>query len=121
MNKKPDLENRYVLCSNNNMFDLLDPLIFKDDVETTLACLLPENGETKILCCANSPLKIFNEIVGLKKTGDFVRIGQTNWNNLFLVHGEFEYFLAYTYIDNVKCLVATSSNGTYWNFNIADA
>lgn len=121
MNKKPSLENRYVLFSNGSMLDLLDPLVFKEDIETTVASVALEDGTLKILDCANSPLKIFNEIVGLKKTGDFVRIGQTNWNNLFLVHGEFEYFLAYTYIDNVKCLVATGSNGTYWNFNIADA
>ena len=64
MNRKPSLENRYVLFSNGSMLDLLDPLVFKEDIETTVASVAPEDGTLKILDCANSPLKIFTEIIG---------------------------------------------------------
>lgn len=119
MSKKPDSENRYVLYSDGHMFDLLDPAVFDTDIDTTVTKL--SNSGAEILQCANSPTKLFTEVVGLKKTGEFSKFGPTNWNNLFLIHGEYEYFMAYVVIDNVKHLTATSTTGVFWSFNIIDA
>ena len=125
MTKKPSFDNHYILLSSGEILDLLDPLVFDTDIETTVTKNVTVtkkcNSGIKMLQCADSPMKLFNEVTGLKKTGEFLRFGPSNWGRLFLIHGEYEYFLAYVFIDNVKQLVAKSLNGTTWTFNVTDA
>lgn len=119
MAKKPDFDNHYILLSNGEIVDLLDPLVFDKDIETTIAKKC--SGDIKILRCAEAPIKLLNEVLGLKKTGEFLRFGPSNWDRLFLVHGEYEYFLAYVAIDGMRFLAAKSTDGTFWTFNVNDA
>ena len=118
MATQPSKENRYVLFSGGTVVDLLD-LSDGNDIDNFVAQLSEKRG--KVLKAANSPLKIFSEILGFKKTGEISKFGQTNWSNLFLVHGEFDFFLATVVIDNTRYIVAKSTSGVFWSFNIVDA
>lgn len=115
----PSKENCYILFTDGTVADLSDPLLSSDDINTTVTQMTEKHGP--VLKAGNSPLKIFSEITGLKKNGEFARIGQTNWKNLFLIHGEFEYFMASVIVENVKHFIATSNTGIFWNFNVVDA
>ena len=116
MAKNPSSENHYVLRSDGRIFDLLD---FDTEIEVTVTQLC--EGEKTILQCANEPTKLFSEVKGLRKTGEMSPFGPTNWSKLFLVRGEYEYFLAFVVIDNEKILTAVSTTGIFWNFNVNDA
>ena len=119
MIKKPGLDNHYILLDSGEIFDLLDPLIFDADIDTTVTKKC--NSDKKMLQCADSPTKLFTEVIGLNKNGEFFRFGPANWDRLFLVHGGYEYFLAYVLVDGVKRLAAQSTNGSTWTFNVNDA
>ena len=121
MNKKPDFENHYILLSTGEIVDLLDPLIFDIDIETTVTKKCYSGVE--MLQCANSATKLFNEVLALdKETGAFLRFGSTNWANLFLIHDKYNYFLAFTAVENDRRhLAAQSTNGIFWTFNVNDA
>ena len=117
----PSRENRYILFKNGSIVDLLDFLNSDTDVDdvTIVSQLVEDNGV--VIKAANSPIKLFSEVSGFKKTGELIKLGQTNWSNLFLIHEQFDYFMAFAKIDTEKLLVATSNNGIFWNFMIREA
>lgn len=119
MTIQPGFDNHIVLCGDGMIFDLLDVLIFQDDMKTTIDKVSDEHGT--IIRAVPTPYKLFDEILGLKKTGEFVRIGPTNWPNLFMIRGEFQYYLAYMNLDGERRLVANSDEGISWHYNVIEA
>ena len=114
---KIDPENRYILFNDGAMFDLLDVLIYQESFENTLNILIDQHGAP--LKASNSPLKIFQQVLGLRRdSGQFVPIGENNWHNLFLIRQDFDYYLAFVKINGERVLVATSDKGMFWNFNV---
>lgn len=115
----PSYDNHFVLCSDGMMFDLLDVLIYTDPIESTIEKIIQEHGE--IVKASYSPLKIFDAISGVTKEGKFMPIGPTNWKNLFMIRGQFEFYLAYINWQGERTLIANSNEGVFWNFNVIDA
>ncbi len=115
----PSADNHFILCSDGFIFDLLDVLTYDESIEKTINNIVQVHGE--IMKATSNPLKIFEKISGLTKDGHFVDIGPTNWSNLFMIRGDFEYFLAYIYKNGERMLVANSTEGLFWTFNVIDA
>ena len=113
-------ENHFVLFSDNTIFNLLDPLVFCGSVMETLDVLKQQHGDP--IKVGDSPFKIFELILGLRKdNAQFVQIGETNWNNLWLIRQDFCYYLAFVHINGEKTMVARSSCGIIWTFNVISA
>jgi hypothetical protein len=120
MKYKPDFDTHYVLCKDKTIVDILDVLVFDTDIPTTVKNVEEQHGE--ILRSALSPLKLFDQILGDDKNqGKFVSIGATNWTKLFLIRGQFDGYWAFIGSGEDKKLVATSTDGLLWCFNIIDA
>ena len=116
----PSVDNHFVLFADGRTFNLLDVLIYEGTISDTVLKLKKEHGD--ILKATDSPLKIFNLILGLRKdNSQFVQIGETNWKNLWMIRHDFEYYLAYVFINNERILTATSDHGMFWNFIVVDA
>lgn len=117
---KPGQDNHFVLTADGNIFDLLDVLTYDETMDKTIDNIVKAHG--KIVKAYPTPLKIFNEITALAKDGrGFAKIGATNWNNLFLIRGQFDGYWAFIGSGEDKKLVATSTDGLLWCFNIIDA
>lgn len=117
---RPDIDNHFVLCPDGKIFNLLDVLTYDESINKTIDNIVKQHGE--IIKAFPTPLKLFDEIIGLAKDGrGFLKIGETNWSNLWMIRGEFEYYCAYILLNGERKLVATSTEGFFWNFNIIDA
>ena len=120
MPSQAGIENHIVLCNDGTVFDLLDTAISLDTIENTITSITNAHGD--IVTAVSTPYKLFAaEVIGLKKTGEFVKIGKTNWPNLFMIRGEFQYFLSYAVINKEKKLIAHSQDGLSWQYDIIDA
>lgn len=119
MTAQPSFDNHIVLCGDGKIFDLLDVSVFQKDIEFTVATVSSEH--VGIIKAVPTPYKLFEEVIGLKKTGEFVRIGPTNWSHLFMIRGEFQYYLAYMNIGGERRLVANSDEGISWHYNVIEA
>ena len=115
----PSYDNHFVLFSDGRIFNLLDVLVYDESIEKTVKNLTEQHGE--VIKATSTPFKIFEEIVGVGKNGKFMPIGPTNWPNLFMIRGDFYYYLAYINWKGERKLVANSSTGVFWSFNIIDA
>ena len=110
-------DNRFVLLSDYTAYDLKDPTVAKATTEETLSDLEAVHGV--MLKAVDSPIKLFDMVIGIRKDGaKSSQIGKTNWNNLFLIRKDFDYFLAFLLKDGEKILLADSVNGMFWNFNV---
>ena len=116
---KASYDNHFVLCSDGMIFDLLDVDIYTESIQNTIDKIVAEHGEIKKAGC--SPLKIFDEIIGVTKDGKFLPLGPTNWGRLFEIRGQFEFYLAYIRWEGERKLVANSQEGFSWTFNVIDA
>ena len=112
-------DNHFVLCSDGKIYDLLDVLTYDQSISQTIANITKEHGE--IIKAVPIATKLFDEITGLTKAGVFTKIGPTNWSNLFMIRGDFEYYSAYIFFNSERTLVATSKEGLSWTFNVIDA
>ena len=116
---KPAYDYHFVLCEDGTIFDLLDVLIFDDSIEKTVEKITQEHG--KITKTALNPIKLFDEVVGYAKDGRILPIGATNWEKLFMIRDQFEWYYAYIHVNGERILVANSKEGLSWTFNVINA
>ena len=114
MKNLPGIENHFVLCADGYVCDLMDYFYCCEDIEMTIKMVTMNHIE--IVKAADSPFKFFDEVAGLKTDGTFIRIGPTNWPNLFMIREEFQYYLAFI----EKRLIAKSVTGVFWDFHVIE-
>ena len=116
MTNQADELKHFVVYKDGMIEDLYDVRWWHDSLEQTIKDRELIHG--RIVNAATSPLGLFHKIVGvLKEGGKFTPIAANNWDKLFWLRGQFQYYLAY--LENAQ-LVASSTNGIVWRFNVID-
>lgn len=111
---------RYVLFTDGMIEDMYDPRLWSGSFEATKEERARVHGTAVRI--GHSPLNLFTDIVGVSSDGKFMPIAKGNWDKLFWIRHQFEYYLGYSTIDGNRgtFLSAKSKDGIMWSFNVID-
>lgn len=110
----------YVMCSDGSIFHLLDVSVCENTLEETITKIESQHG--KIVRTSCSPNGLFSAVYGVRKDGKFEPIGMSNWDKLFWIRGNYEYFLGFISNDKTRGRpAARSTTGVFWQYNVIDA